>query len=211
MTHATAPERFVIVAGIDDSPMAEDVVTAASGFARMVMGAEIHLVYVVEDLRTPNPELPVWRSGVTSVLEEARELLDRWAEKAKGACAARVSGHVAMGTPWREIVQMATHLHADLVLVGTHGRKGLARLVLGSVAETVVRKALCPVLVVRKKEYLYKVDPQIEPACSDCLVVQRETSGKKLWCARHAEHHPHGHTHYEMPQSFGEGSSLLRP
>ncbi len=56
---------------------------------------------------------------------------------------------VRIGSPAAEIVAAATALHADLVCVGTHGRGGLARVLLGSVAEHVLRQAPCPVLTVR--------------------------------------------------------------
>ncbi|MBN9118289.1 MAG: universal stress protein [Planctomycetes bacterium] len=58
---------------------------------------------------------------------------------------------VRIGSPAAEIVAAAKDLHADLVCVGTHGRGGLARVILGSVAEMVVRQAPCPVLTVRPK------------------------------------------------------------
>ena len=58
---------------------------------------------------------------------------------------------VRIGTPATEIVAAAKDLHADLVCLGTHGRGGLARVILGSVAEMVVRQAPCPVLTVRPK------------------------------------------------------------
>ncbi len=56
---------------------------------------------------------------------------------------------VRLGSPEQEIVTAATDLHADLVCIATHGRSGLARVLLGSVAEMVVRHAPCPVLTVR--------------------------------------------------------------
>jgi hypothetical protein len=95
------------------------------------------------------------------------------------------------------------------VLVGTHGRKGAARLVMGSVAESVVRKAGCPVLVVREKDYA--AVPEIDPPCPDCLETQRATKGAKLWCARHSEHHPRAHLHYEFAEPFASGSMFVRP
>lgn len=58
---------------------------------------------------------------------------------------------VRIGSPAAEIVAAASDLHADLVCVGTHGRGGLARVILGSVAELVVRQSPCPVLTVRPK------------------------------------------------------------
>ncbi len=57
------------------------------------------------------------------------------------------------GKPAKEILALAEELGADLILIGTHGRTGLPRLVMGSTAEHVVREAGCPVLVVRPKRY----------------------------------------------------------
>ena len=55
--------------------------------------------------------------------------------------------------PAQEIVDYAADIHADLIVVGTHGRSGVSRLLMGSVAEHVVRSAPCPVLVVRPSEH----------------------------------------------------------
>jgi nucleotide-binding universal stress UspA family protein len=61
-------------------------------------------------------------------------------------------GMLRQGPAWSEIAAAATELHADLVVIGTHGRRGLAHALLGSVAEKVVRTAPCPVLTVHGKE-----------------------------------------------------------
>jgi len=58
---------------------------------------------------------------------------------------------VIAGDPADEVLQAATRLGIDLIVMATHGRKGLRRLVLGSVAERVVREAQCPVLTVKPK------------------------------------------------------------
>jgi nucleotide-binding universal stress UspA family protein len=63
-----------------------------------------------------------------------------------------VAGLLRQGTPWSEIDEVAGHTKADLVVMGTHGRRGIARALLGSVAERVVRTAPCPVLTVRAPE-----------------------------------------------------------
>ena len=57
--------------------------------------------------------------------------------------------HVAVGTPFEQILRTATQNNVDLIVMGTHGRTGLARVMLGSVAERVVRLAPCPVLAVK--------------------------------------------------------------
>jgi nucleotide-binding universal stress UspA family protein len=57
-----------------------------------------------------------------------------------------------LGTPSEEIVNYADEHEIDLIVMGTHGRTGVARVLLGSVAEKVVRKAPCPVLTVHNPE-----------------------------------------------------------
>lgn len=61
--------------------------------------------------------------------------------------------HVRLGSPADEILQLAEEVGAHLVLVGSHGRTGLKRMLMGSVSEKVVREAGCPVLVVRDRTY----------------------------------------------------------
>jgi len=57
---------------------------------------------------------------------------------------------LTMGDPAGEIVRLATDEGADMIVLGTHGRTGMARLLMGSVAEAIVRRAPCPVLVYRE-------------------------------------------------------------
>jgi nucleotide-binding universal stress UspA family protein len=57
---------------------------------------------------------------------------------------------LTMGDPAGEIVRLAADEDAEMIVLGTHGRSGLARVLMGSVAESVVRRALCPVLVYRE-------------------------------------------------------------
>jgi nucleotide-binding universal stress UspA family protein len=65
-----------------------------------------------------------------------------------------------VGTPADEIVRFADARDADLIVMGTHGRTGLAHLVMGSVAEHVVRAAPCPVLLVRSSKQVGKAIPE---------------------------------------------------
>jgi nucleotide-binding universal stress UspA family protein len=60
-------------------------------------------------------------------------------------------GVLAVGVPWQEIQKAAVEEHADLIVMGTHGRRGLAHLLLGSVAEKTLRGSPVPVLTVRAK------------------------------------------------------------
>ncbi|MBL0216263.1 MAG: universal stress protein [Myxococcales bacterium] len=61
--------------------------------------------------------------------------------------------HARIGKPAEEILELAQSVSADLIFIGSHGKTGLERLVLGSVSERVVREAKCPVMVVRAKTY----------------------------------------------------------
>ncbi len=60
--------------------------------------------------------------------------------------------HLAMGVPAEEIVSLAGELKADLIVIGTHGRTGLKRVLMGSVAEAVMRRAGCPVLTLKEHD-----------------------------------------------------------
>ena len=82
----------------------------------------------------------------------ARQHLDQWvpADWRKGRSVTLDCIH---GAPFVEIVRYARAQQSDLIVMGTHGRGVIAHILLGSVAERVVRKAPCPVLTVRPKEH----------------------------------------------------------
>jgi len=69
--------------------------------------------------------------------DELTELRKRWPDS---------EGVLCVGVPWQEILKQAERLHSDLIVMGTHGRRGLESALMGSVAEKVVR--MCPVPVV---------------------------------------------------------------
>jgi nucleotide-binding universal stress UspA family protein len=83
--------------------------------------------------------------------EEQRLLTEVTRAGAQGGVAVETR-HMS-GSPPRVIIQMAKEISADLVVMGTHGRTGISHVLLGSVAEEVVRRAPCPVLIVRQAEY----------------------------------------------------------
>lgn len=209
---ALTHDRFVIVAGIDGSPAAAYVIDVAARFAASIPSAELHLVHVLDGFEpVARTEIPNPWNG-TEILERGRAYLEQLGERASQSFAGRIVGHLATGEPWREIVQFAERVASDLIIVGSEGRTGIRRLALGSVSELVVRKAKCPVLVARQTDYHMRDVPEIEPACPECIVAQRESAGRTLWCERHTRRHAvRGHTHYEIPESFAVGSSLLRP
>ena len=107
-----------------------------------------------------NPVVPVAGDGYISpkMYEEiaassrawAQKQLDKLATKAR-ASGVRAKGSVLEGSAHDQIARFARSKHADLIVMGTHGRSGLAKLFLGSVAGRVVAAAPCPVLTVRGK------------------------------------------------------------
>jgi nucleotide-binding universal stress UspA family protein len=203
----TSAPRFVLVVGIDATPGADRVLDAAATFARGIAGCELHLVHALEPNETEG--FPVAEAYARAVAR-GRAYLDQRAKEAQARSGVTVVGHLRTSLAAHAILQTAASTDADLVMVGTHDRTGVSRWALGSVAERVAREAACPVLVLRPKHHETTKVPEIEPPCPDCLRVQRESKGAKLWCARHAEHHPHPHLHYAIPEGFGGGSALIR-
>jgi nucleotide-binding universal stress UspA family protein len=81
---------------------------------------------------------------------ELEKTIAMWREEAERISGRPVTTAVLRGDPAAELVRFVRERELDVLLIGTHGRKGLARLVLGSVAEKVVRSAPCSVLVARR-------------------------------------------------------------
>jgi len=193
--------RFVVLAAVDHFALERDVVRVGANFARAMAGGELHLVHVVEDLPPPIALVPAPVGlGVTTaeIVAAARKRLDEVTSEARAHFSGRIFEHLAAGRAWKQILQAALDLQADVIVVGTHGRTGVKRMLLGSVAEAVVRRASCPVIVVRAKDYHAFVPPEIEQACADCQRTQRDTGGARLWCEAHVGgDERRGQIHYE--------------
>lgn len=121
-------------------------------------GAELHLVHVLQDLvaTVPEPGLAFPPPGdymkelQTAAEAALQKILDPEWEKGKA-----VVRETRQGPPFVEIIRYARENDIDLIVMGTHGRSGLAHVLLGSVAEKVVRKAGCPVLTVRPSDHQF--------------------------------------------------------
>ena len=140
-----------ILVPTDLSEGAEQALDYACELAR-ILDAEIHLLNVVGIPALGVPELGVALTStiIDQLVTENQGALD---QLARTRCAARL-GHVRIkaGDPRDMINQTAQELGADLIVMGTHGRRGISRALLGSVAESVVRTAPCAVLTVRLRE-----------------------------------------------------------
>lgn len=120
--------------------------------------ASLHLVHVLDESALVYP----WTSpdGMPIALGEARTemehmIKDRLSKILSDAERQKYSARVATmcGSPFLEIVAYAKAQNIDLIVMGTHGRGPIAHMLMGSVAEKVVRKAPCPVLTVRPSEH----------------------------------------------------------
>jgi nucleotide-binding universal stress UspA family protein len=118
--------------------------------------SELHVVNVgLQDYGYPIysvPELEDVRGIPEEVTQEARKLLDAEVEQVKAAGGSVVKAHLGMGRPDVEIVRLAEELGAGLIVMGSRGRGGTRRTLMGSVSDSVIRHAHCPVLVVRREE-----------------------------------------------------------
>lgn len=115
-------------------------------------GATIHALYVVNTASYAGLPMETSWEGVGDLLREEGE---RALEEAEGIAEERgvaVESTTAEGSPSDEIVRHAEREGCDLIVMGTHGRGGIDRLLLGSVAEHVVRSSTVPVLTVRVGE-----------------------------------------------------------
>jgi nucleotide-binding universal stress UspA family protein len=139
-----------ILVPTDGSEGSERVVEHAAGLAD-THDATLHLLYVVNT--TSFASLPMESSfeGIAATLEQEGETVLADAARAveRGVPDLETEQHTREGAPGSEIVDYATSAGCDLIAMGTHGRGGINRLLLGSVAERVVRNSPIPVLTVR--------------------------------------------------------------
>lgn len=203
-------QRYVIVAGTDYSEHARRALDVAYQQALGHRPAELHVCHVSlagggagAELFLPNP-LPFGGLGAVPVqsLDEQKDqlvkYLDDWIATLPGFRHAdvRVLAHVVLDAPTFGVTHLAAQLEANLIVVGSHGHHGVARWLLGSVAESVVRQATCPVLVVPPAPDTLPTPP-IEPPCPDCLTTRRSSSNRELWCEHHRERHGRRHTYHQ--------------
>lgn len=135
-----------IIVGTDGSDHAEVAVARAFSLAK-VLEVPVVAMYVVDPVTFQGfpPEGLV--ADMTKILtEEAEEVMETIRQRGERD-GVKVVGLIKEGRPAEELCQEATP--KDLIVVATHGRRGLGRILLGSVAENVVRHAPCPVLVIR--------------------------------------------------------------
>jgi nucleotide-binding universal stress UspA family protein len=146
----TDEEPRVVLAAVDTSPAAKRVIATAARFARAFPEVTLHVLHVLRHSRLDRPYAGA--PGMSSeAIADAKDHLEYHQRLAVSQCRNRVVSHFATGSPTSEILRFCTELHVDLLVIATHDHAGFERLLLGSVAETLVRKAPCTVTVVRKR------------------------------------------------------------
>ncbi len=139
-----------ILCAIDRSPSSLQAFGYAIALARW-QSARLNLLEVVEEAPPPPGVTRAPKSdGVPNETRTALERDLRRALTARRASDVKVEISLRKGTAVQEILAQAKTSRADLIVIGSHGRGGVQRLVLGSVAERVLRLATCPVLTVRR-------------------------------------------------------------
>lgn len=136
-----------------------DLSLHALGYARSFAernNATLHCLHVVDDayqyMVSMGPDSVPIGPPTEDLIGAAEEQMKRFVADHLSSVSLPVVSDVATGRPFVEIIAYARNHEIDMIVIGTHGRSGLKHVLLGSVAEKVVRKAPCPVLSIRHPE-----------------------------------------------------------
>ncbi|MES1177861.1 MAG: universal stress protein [Myxococcales bacterium] len=201
--------KYLILVGTDYSEASDLALEAAFELASNKEDAQVHVVNVwlpdIDALRgaTIDASSPSLQRAATDLVAYVSRRLAAFQERHAASLSNRIFSHVRVAEPGREIAQLAADLDADLVVVGTHDRRGIERLLLSSVAHIVSRLAPCPVLIVRPKAIPVPV-PAIEPPCHRCVEARFASDGAEMWCEQHRERHGQRHTYHQGDRVGGE-------
>jgi nucleotide-binding universal stress UspA family protein len=137
-----ALQHFIVP--LDFSAYSDRALDYAMGLAKQLQ-TRLTLLHVIYMPRLGEAEL---NSYIADLEAESRRPMEACLKRVQDA---GLEGGMALvhGVPFREIIEVAKAKQADLIIMGTHGRTGLEHLIIGSVAERVIRLAPCPVLVTR--------------------------------------------------------------
>lgn len=142
----SVPRNILVPIDLDDS--AALVLDYAVALATK-LDARLHVLHNVPwPLLGAEIPVAVSETAMDEILARKQKVFDEFIAAHKGKLPL-ASATLKTGDARTVIIAAAEELHADLIVMGTHGRRGVSRLVLGSVAESVVRTAPCPVLLVR--------------------------------------------------------------
>jgi nucleotide-binding universal stress UspA family protein len=141
------PTRILVAT--DGSREAQLALTTAADLANSTH-SELHVVHVGEVPLAYHPERHAYRTLYEEHEKEAQQLLEAQVERIDGSSATEAQAHLRMGRADEEIVELAQSIDAGLIVIGSRGQGRLRRALVGSVSESVVRHAHCPVTIVRE-------------------------------------------------------------
>jgi nucleotide-binding universal stress UspA family protein len=145
---------YRVVVGIDFTRTSEVAFAEALALARDRVGAELHVAHVVAERDAARgARLAIDERALDDAYMRLRVLVDEMSRAGEESFQVHVGYHVRLGKPAEALHQVAVDLDADVIVVGTAGKHGVERLLLGSVAERVVSIAHAPVLVARAKDF----------------------------------------------------------
>src|ERR687896_337135 len=139
-----------ILLATDGSETTAQATKAAVDIARR-SGSEIHLIHVWHDVHTPHAHAFV----KSELRRQGREILDEEVKRIGEMGGTVTRSHLREGRTFEEVIKLGDELEADLLVVGSHGYRGLRRMLIGSQSEDIVHHAHRPVLVVRRGENVW--------------------------------------------------------
>jgi nucleotide-binding universal stress UspA family protein len=140
-------------------------------------GATLHLLHVVQDPYKQAWAAEGFAAPVTDMLVEWETQARKRLEETAAACApVQTTVATRIGSPFYDIGTYASENNVDLIVLGTHGRGPIGHMLLGSVAERIVRKAPCPVLTVRHPQHEFVVEAKAAAEGADA--TQLATASK---------------------------------
>jgi nucleotide-binding universal stress UspA family protein len=200
-------EPRVILAALSMDETGEFALFEAARMARSLKGSDLHVVHVVEEdgHADSSLELLALEKRLSQAPGAIADTIDRLRDHLPG----KVTAHVRAGRPSRSILQTAVDIDADVIVVGSHQRRRLEKLMLGSVAEEVARSARCPVLIALPKNYQgIAKSESIDPPCHDCIETRRASQRQQFWCERHRQKYAPPHV-YEPTHDVPVRSAVM--
>lgn len=165
-----AKTTFDIILGVDFTPSCDLAFHEAARLFQNRDDVRLHVIHVIEEgrentLTGRQKRIEREAQALEAVPQDLREYVQEQARRFRAPrWEAEIGLHVRLGKPAKAIVQLAADLNADMIVIGSHGKKGLAKTLLGSVSENLTRMAPCQVLVVRPRDYAgIERSPEVDP------------------------------------------------
>jgi len=187
MTYDPSSAPYAILVALTFDQTGVNALREATRIAELHPTSQLHVLHVVSEIGTASSGRELL--SAERRLARAPDVMRQYVEHVWSNLPRKVIGHLRVGVPARSIVQTAADINAELVVVGTHRRSGMKRLVQGSVAAQVVAKAHCPVFIAMPKDYSQTTSQDAAGAaaepCPRCADVRRQSGGEYLWCPEH--------------------------